>query len=74
VLDSWRHDAAHRDLPSFISLARGIEADRGPVAAALTLPGSTGPVQGQVNRVKLIKRRGDGRATLDLLRRRILAA
>ena len=74
ALDGWLRDAQQSGLPSFISLATGIAADRAPVAAALTLPWSTGPVEGQVHRVKLIKRQGYGRAKLDLLRRRVLAA
>jgi transposase len=44
------------------------------VEAAFTLPWSTGPVEGHVHRVKLIKRAGYGRATLDLLRTRVLVA
>jgi transposase len=35
---------------------------------------SNGPVEGQVNRVKFLKRQGYGRAKLDLLRARVLAA
>lgn len=74
ALDGWLQDATQSGLPSFISLARGIEADRAPVDAALTLPWSTGMVEGHVNRVKLIKRQMYGRATLDLLRQRVLAS
>jgi transposase len=61
-------------LPSFVTLATGIQLDRAAVEAALTTPWSTGMVEGHVHRVKLIKRQGYGRAKLDLLRRRILAA
>jgi Transposase len=60
-------------LASFVSFARGVEADRAAVEAALSLPWSTGPVEGHVHRVKLLKRRGYGRAKLDLLRRLVLA-
>ena len=73
-LDQWLLDARISGLPSFRALATGIEADRGPVNAALALPWSTGPVEGQVCRVKLLKRQGYGRAKLDLLRRRVLGA
>ena len=42
--------------------------------AALVEPWSTGPVEGQINRLKLLKRTMYGRAKYDLLRRRVLAA
>ena len=45
-----------------------------PVHAALELPYSTGPVEGHVNRIKLLKRQGYGRAKFDLLRQRVLLA
>jgi len=58
----------------FVSLANGISADRGAVEAALTTAWSNGPVEGHVHRIKLLKRRGYGRASFTRLRRRILAA
>jgi transposase len=42
------------------------------VRAGLPLPWSNGPVEGQVNRLKLLKRAGYGRARFDLLRPRVL--
>ncbi len=42
--------------------------------AGLSLPWSTGPVEGEINRLKLIKRTMFGRAKLDLLRQRVLYA
>jgi transposase len=44
------------------------------VDAALTAEWSNGPVEGHVHRLKLIKRQCYGRAKVDLLRRRVLAA
>jgi len=44
------------------------------VEAAFLLPWSNGPVEGHINRVKLIKRQGYGRAKFDLLRQRVLAS
>ena len=44
------------------------------VLAALSLPWSTGPVEGHITRLKLIKRQGYGRAGLDTLKRRFLRA
>ena len=44
------------------------------VRAALTLPWSTGPVEGQITRLKLIKRQGYDRCGLDTLKRRFIHA
>jgi transposase len=74
ALETWLCDAKHSKLATFVGLANGIEADRAAVNAALELPWSNGPVEGHVNRVKLIKRQGYGRANFDLLRARVLAA
>ena len=51
----------------------GLERDQAAVVAALSLPYSNGQVEGQVNRLKLIKRRMYGRAKFDVLRHRVLA-
>jgi transposase len=73
-LDDWLEDAAASGLAPFMSLARGIQADRAAVNAGLTLRWSTGPVEGHVTRVKLLKRQGFGRASTPLLRRRVVSA
>ncbi len=70
----WLIDAEASEPPSFVTLALGIRADYAAVEAALITEWSNDPVEGQVHRVKLIKRQGYGRATFDLLRRRVLAA
>jgi transposase len=72
-LESWLSDARSSGLPPFASLANGIVGDRAAVDAALTTPLSTGMVEGFVHKVKLIKRQGYGRASLGLLRARVLA-
>ena len=54
--------------------ANGIRLDQAAVEAALTLPYSNGQVEGQVNRLKLIKRSMYGRANFDLLKARVLYA
>jgi transposase len=74
ALEEWLADAQASNLAPFLALANGIIADRSAVEAALRLPWSNGQVEGQVHWVKLIKRQGYGRAKLDLLRRRVLAA
>lgn len=55
--------------------ATGAHTERphlGAMTNGLTLPHTSGMVDGPVNRVKLLKRQGYGRASFDLLRRRIL--
>ena len=74
ALDKWLDTVKASELPSFIALANGIAQDRSAVNAALVLPWSNGTTEGHVNRVKLIKRQGYGRAKFDLLRQRVLAA
>jgi transposase len=59
------------ELQDFVT---GLRRDYAAVVAALSLPYSNGQVEGQVNRLKLIKRSMYGRANFDLLRRRVLAA
>jgi transposase len=56
------------------SFIAGLDRDRKAVEAALTLHWSNGPVEGQVNRLKAIKRQMYGRANFDLLRAHVLAA
>jgi transposase len=51
-----------------------LRQDLPAVQAALDLPWTTSPVEGQVNRLKLIKRTMYGRAGFDLLRQRVLQA
>ena len=55
-------------------LARGLTEDLGAVGAALSHPWSQRQTEGQVNRLKLIKRQMYGRAKFDLLRARVLHA
>ena len=69
-LDPWLTQALGSAIGSF---ARGLMRDIDAVRAALTLPWSTGPVEGKINKLKLIKRSMYGRAGLDLLRARIVA-
>ena len=56
------------------SFARGLQEDEKAVQAALALPWSNGQVEGQVNRLKTLKRQMYGRAKFDLLRMRFLRA
>jgi transposase len=69
-LDDWITVAENGGFKHF---ANRLRQDRDAVHAALTMPWSTGPVEGQINRLKVIKRTMYGRASFDLLRRRVLA-
>jgi transposase len=71
-LDAWLSLAEASHLPEFKSIARGIQQDKAAVLAGLTLPWSNGPLEGHVNRLKLLKRSMYGRAKLPLLRARVL--
>lgn len=73
-LEHWLNDAVSSGLRPFVSLAHGIQADYAAVVNGLKLPWSTGPVEGTVTRVKLLKREGYGRASTRLLRRRVIGA
>jgi transposase len=52
----------------------GLQQDGAAVKAALTTPWSSGQTEGQVGKLKLLKRQTFGRAKFDLLRRRVLLA
>ena len=71
ALTPWLADAENSELRGF---AAGLLQDEQAVRAALTLPWSSGQVEGQVTRLKLVKRQGYGRAKLDLLRARLVRA
>ncbi|MEF9908683.1 ISL3 family transposase [Streptomyces sp. P5-A9] len=71
-LPQWLDAVRQDDLPSLHSLAAGIDRDRDAVIAGLTLPWSSGVVEGHVNRIKMLKRQMFGRAGFDLLRKRVL--
>ncbi|MGW4772619.1 transposase [Nocardia sp. NPDC004278] len=71
-LERWMTAVSADDLPALHSFVRGLRRDFDAVTAGLTLPWSSGPVAGHVNRIKMIKRQMFGRAKPDLLRKRIL--
>jgi transposase len=73
-LDPWLARAADSPLTPLQRFAKGIRDDYEAVKAGVTLPWSTGPVEGQMNRLKMLKRQMCGRAKLDLLQPRFLLA
>jgi transposase len=70
----WLADAASSDVDAVKTFAAGLEQDGAAIRAALTMPWSSGQAEGQINKLKLLKRQTYGRASLDLLRRRMLLA
>ncbi len=70
-LTPWLEGAAATELGGFVT---GLRQDEDAVRAAIAEPWSNGHVEGQVNRLKLIKRSMYGRAKFDLLRQRVLHA
>ena len=70
ALPFWITDAASSVLASF---GKGIAADQAAVAAALTQPWSNGQTEGQITKLKLVRRQMYGRGNLDLLRARLVA-
>jgi transposase len=71
AFDRWLADVAESELRSF---ANGLTQDEAAVRTALEVPWSNGQTEGQITRLKLIKRQMYGRAKHDLLRARVLQA
>ncbi len=70
----WLKEAGSSSLSELQTFARGVRQDEAAIRAAVTLPWSSGQVEGQVKRLKLIKRSMYGRASFGLLRQRVLRA
>ena len=71
-LDTWIAKALESDIPALKNFAKGLQQDYDAVKAAVSLKWSNGQVEGQVNRLKNIKRQMYGRASFDLLRKRVI--
>ena len=72
VLDTWIQTALDSGMKELGRFARSIVQDYAAIRAALELDISNGQVEGQVNRLKMIKRQMYGRAGLDLLKTRLI--
>lgn len=70
-LDEWLEAAKNSLVGSF---AGGVEKDLNAVRNAIISPWSNGQTEGQITRLKLIKRQMYGRAKLDLLQARLIGA
>lgn len=71
-LMDWLKRTRECGIDALKSFVNGLESDLNAVKAALSLPWSNGPTEGNINRLKLIKRQMYGRANFDLLRKRVL--
>jgi transposase len=72
ALQAWLDGASQSGIAELKSFAKGLMLDKAAVTAALSSDWSNGPVEGQVNRLKNLKRQMYGRAKFDLLRARVL--
>ncbi|MGW6709600.1 ISL3 family transposase [Streptomyces sp. NPDC054956] len=73
-LEDWIADAEQDTLAPLASFAHNLRRDLDAVRNGLSLPYSSGAVEGNINRLKMLKRQMFGRAGLDLLRKRVLLA
>ena len=74
ALEAWLEDATASGLPEFHSFATGLRRDQAAIVAAVSLPYSNGQTEGRITKLKLLKRSMYGRASFELLRRRVLLA
>jgi len=72
LFDDWLHGVERSGIEELQHWADGLLADEAAVRNALSSQWSNGQVEGQVNRLKTIKRQMYGRAKFDLLRARVL--
>ena len=74
AFDPWLTRGAKCGLPDIETFTQGLQDDYQAVKSSLILPYSNGPVEGQVNRLKFVKRSMFGRGSFELLRSRFLGA
>lgn len=71
-LRQWIENAKRSEFGQLVRFAYGLRKDISAVAAAVDTPWNSGQVEGQINRLKMIKRQMFGRAGFELLRARVL--
>lgn len=72
--EAWLGEARRCGVRAVETFAEGLEQDGDAVRAALTTPWSNAQAEGQITKLKLLKRQMYGRASFDLLRHRALLA
>jgi transposase len=70
--DTWLQDCKTSDIPDVQTFAEGLQKEYAAVKAALTYPYSNGPVEGNITKLKFIKRSLYGRGNFELLRQKVL--
>jgi transposase len=73
-LDPWLEQASSSSIKQFQNFAKSLQEDYAAVKAGVTLAVSNGQVEGQINRLKMLKRQMYGRAGFDLLQKRVILA
>jgi transposase len=73
-LSPWLEQADRSGIPELRGFVRSLRLDGAAIRAMLRLPWSNGPTEGHINRLKTLKRQMYGRASLPLLKRRLLLA
>ena len=68
----WRESVKASGIDDLIRFVRSLEQDLAAVESGISLPWSNGQVEGQVNRLKAVKRQMYGRGSFELLRARVL--
>lgn len=71
-LDDWFSDAQKSEVTEIKTFAKALEKEKAEFLAALQYPWSTSPVEGHINKLKMLKRQMFGRANLDLLEAKLL--
>jgi hypothetical protein len=72
TLHRWLTPAQATHIDAVQRFVRTLQRDRGAVEGAVTEPWSNGPVEGHINRLKMVRRQTYGRAGVELLRARLL--
>lgn len=74
VVSEWARRRRRASKSFIASFANGIIRDRAAVRAAITEPWSNGQTEGQITKLKLVKRQMYGRGKLDLQQARLIGA
>jgi transposase len=72
TLHRWMEQALNTGIHAIVRFVRTLKQDMEAVEAAVSQPWSNGPVEGQINRLKMLKRQMYGRGGTELLRARLL--
>jgi len=73
-LDGWIAEVTRSGIAELARFAHGLQDDLSAITAGLTREWSNGVTEGQIHRLKLLKRQGYGRAGVALLRQRVRLA